>query len=882
MGAVEDILAWAQTRCPPWRQDALRRLASPSALGAADHDDILNLVKDAVGFAVAAPSNPPVPLDRTHLATATAGPPFHLKAIRNVQGVNRLVPSAGLTFAPHGLTVIYGRNGSGKSGFVRVLRSACRTRIDNPAKLKVLADVYSTTSPPQQADIVIETNGAETVVSWKDGKAASDALLHVAVFDSSAAEIYVDGGNEIQFLPFGLALLHKLNDLCLTLKARLEGERGLVTRQLALSTIRFPQPRQTSVQIFYNALAAETSDAQIEAAAAFTDEDEARLEEVRRVLASDATASADLTAFAVFLEQLAGDCEEISAALSNEKLDECRTVKTEATAARTAANLDAASLFANEPLAGVGEEIWRRLWLAARDYSIGYAYPDKEYPVVSTQDSRANCLLCQQPLGEEASQRLERFQGFLTGALSKTAIDAEAKVETILKRLPALATFQAPEWDARLEQIAARDAVLRSAITDFRSTAEKRRDLLRSILLGSETASSEPLASPCNLATDLRRLAEQLRAEVETIARALTAEERKKLLSEVAELEDRRFLSAAHDKLIERRDLLKEDALFGAAEAELTTTGITRRANELVDEHLTQNVLDCFKDECEALEITHLKIGLARKSGQTKAAFPTQTGTNLTRLASDILSEGEQRALALAAFFTEIAVTDGSGPIVIDDPVSSLDRDRGRRVANRIVAEAANRQTIVFTHDLIFFNDLCRRAQEEDLKTEVVALFSDGANAGKIDPAGVIWKGLSVSKRLGRLRNEFASVRKLHATSPSDYEVQIKNLYGRLRDTYERVVEEIVFNDVIRRGSDQIETQKLRFVHLTDALAIRFHQGMTKANTHSHDNPESETVITPKPDEFEDDLRFIDALINDLKAEGERAEANRPTMKPRK
>ena len=64
------------------------------------------------------------------------------------------MPAAALTFTPNGgLTVIYGRNGSGKSGFVRIFRTACRTRTDNPAKLKVLADVYGSGGGPQEAEI---------------------------------------------------------------------------------------------------------------------------------------------------------------------------------------------------------------------------------------------------------------------------------------------------------------------------------------------------------------------------------------------------------------------------------------------------------------------------------------------------------------------------------------------------------------------------------------------------------------------------------------------------------------------------------------------------------------------------------------------------------
>src|SRR3546814_10396327 len=97
---------------------------------------------------------------------------------------------------------------------------------------------------------------------------------------------------------------------------------------------------------------------------------------------------------------------------------------------------------------------------------------------------------------------------------------------------------------------------------------------------------------------------------------------------------------------------------------------------------------------------------------------------------------------------------------------------------------------------------------------------------------------------------------KLYATSPADYEYEIKGLYGRLRDTYERVVEEVIFCDIVRRGSDVVQTQMLRFVTLPDALAIQFHEGMSRAHTHTHVNPASDTVPVPKTEEIQAHLNW--------------------------
>ena len=146
----------------------------------------------------------------------------------------------------------------------------------------------------------------------------------------------------------------------------------------------------------------------------------------------------------------------------------------------------------------------------------------------------------------------------------------------------------------------------------------------------------------------------------------------------------------------------------------------------------------------------------------------------------------------------------------------------------------------------------------------------------------MVWKGLNVAKRIARIKQDFAPLPKVQNTSPADYEYQIKNLYGRLRDTYERVVEEVIFRDIVRRGTDVIQTQLLRYVTLSDELAVRFYEGMTRSNTHSHDNPAADTVQVPTANEFKDDVAFLEKLVQDLKAEGDAAEAARPQMKPKK
>jgi energy-coupling factor transporter ATP-binding protein EcfA2 len=877
MGAPEDILEWSNTKLAPWRQDALRRLAGAAALTPQDHQYLLNLIKEKVGFAVSPKPAAPIPLAKEHITGAGSGVPINVKSIRNVTNVNRLVPSAGLTFKAGGLTVVYGRNGSGKSGFVRILRTACRTRCENPQKLKVLTDVYGSGGGPQGAEIVIDTPAGEVVIPWTTGAPATEHLQQVAVFDSSAAQLYVDGGNQVQFLPFGLALPYKLNELCLSLKAALEAERKPVTEQSAALRLSFDAARATKAQTFCNLLAGSTTDAQIDTAATFSGADQTRLEEVNRLLAASTATSADLTAFATWLRNLAAESEILTAAFSDPKIEEYAALKRQASEARATANADASVLFADEPLRGVGSETWRRLWVAARNYSVAESYPGRDFPVVGTPTDEANCVLCQQPLGDEASNRLSRFQAYVAGELAAAADEAEANVEATLAALPAADLYIAKDWPTRLEQIRKRKPELADALAAFKSAAEVRRSCAVAKLQGVEAA--VPAAAAVSPRADFDALVADVEKEALALANADGAAQRQVLQAEQWELADRKILSANRDQLVKRRDLLKKDGLYAAALAEVQTGEITKKANALLDTHLNQAVMDQYNAERAVLEISHLKIGLSRKSDPTKAIFQTTSGTSLTKVTSEILSEGEQRALALAAFLTEVAVTAGSGPIVVDDPVSSLDRDRGKKVAERIAAEALKRQVIVFTHDLIFFNDLCDQADRAGVPNDTIALFADKVNAGKIDPAGILWKGLNVKRRLGQLKQMFAPLGKLHQTSPAQYEIDVKNLYGRLRDAYERLVEEYIFCDVVRRGVDRVETQMLRRVHLSDELAVMFYDGMAKANTLSHDNPAADTVQAPDPAEVQKDLEHIETLMEKLRTESDATEAKRPSMK---
>ena len=126
MSLLTQILKWTES-LPSWQRDACRRLFQKEAgLDEADYSDLYALLKREHGIDVAAHFQPE-PLAREHLPSEPkAGDSVILAALRNLQYVNQIPSDRTLTFSEHGMTVIYGGNGSGKSGYARVMKRACR------------------------------------------------------------------------------------------------------------------------------------------------------------------------------------------------------------------------------------------------------------------------------------------------------------------------------------------------------------------------------------------------------------------------------------------------------------------------------------------------------------------------------------------------------------------------------------------------------------------------------------------------------------------------------------------------------------------------------------------------------------------------------------
>ncbi|MFD2029380.1 hypothetical protein ACFSKM_01740 [Ancylobacter dichloromethanicus] len=189
--------------------------------------------------------------------------------------------------------------------------------------------------------------------------------------------------------------------------------------------------------------------------------------------------------------------------------------------------------------------------------------------------------------------------------LDAEATTAEQVVADALTNVHDLTCLGADDFPDRLEQVRKRDAELADGLSIFQTSAVKRRANAVARLRGEESVAVPPMIVPIE---DVKAFALKLKAEKDGLAQAGNSEDRAKLAAEKAELEDGKTLAANKSKLVTRRDLLVIDDAYTKALADVQTRGITQRANELLDTHLTTAVVTRFDAERSRFDIMHLNV----------------------------------------------------------------------------------------------------------------------------------------------------------------------------------------------------------------------------------------------------------------------------------
>ena len=851
---LAEIVAWSHSR-PKWQRDALRRLCEKEMLDDTDFDELTEMcIREGKGA---------IPLGVEHVPDpCMANADVSLRTIRRTKNVNALKPGELLTFAKAGLTVVYGDNGSGKSGYARILKKMCRARVVRNDE-RILPNIYAETDEPQVAEVEFSVGGKESAAKWFPDQPGAPALSSVGVFDCQTANMHVDEKNDVAYKPFPMLVLERLAAACREVMKRIE--QSIEKYQLQGAEVAIRQFHEgTEVWKLISNLSGATSVERVRNLAQLGDQERATHRSLGADFSDDPEKVAgrlqsQLSRLRTFDERIRG----LQKTVSDEQIRYLESSRVQFRSAQAAASTAAEDLFSGDPLPDIGSEAWHELWEAARRYSEQHAYSGSAYPFVS---DGARCVLCQQDLSEEATSRLSRFENFVQEETKRREKEAEATYQDALK---ATADAEVPYQDILAVESLIRDEIgdeeLAASAARAAQTLSRRMEVVLRYHADGEDSVPLPNAYPWPAEAIARCCA----AMSERLAAAQDpgkSDERKRLHAEFKELEDRALLAAIEDRVdfeIQRRRaidrlefLLKETA----------TNRITKKSGEVAKRLVTNALQDRFAEEFSKFNLPNLKVELGTESRYGVPLFQVRLSGKPKISAGDVLSEGEFRCVALAVFLSELATTGSRSAIVFDDPVSSLDHAHRELVATRLAEEGKHRQIIVFTHDLAFLFALDRACIEKgayiarkcvERSAEFSGIVRQDTPLGA-QPVHRAIKGMW--KNLDNVKHHYQK------GDPLNWEVAASGLQAQLRITWERAVADAV-GPVVKRFDPKVNPGGLAKVAALDPDDCRIvRQAYGRISKLVHSSPETVNPTVASPDRVSKEIEALENWVADLTA----------------
>jgi len=558
--------------------------------------------------------------------------------------------------------------------------------------------------------------------------------------------------------------------------------------------------------------------------------------------------------------------ESLFDGLSDDKLAAVIAIRVDAESKRKAANEDATKVFADTPLNGVGQESWRLLWNQARIYSESLAYTQQSFPVVGDE---ARCVLCQQSLDADAKARLLGFENFVKQGLDASARTAEQLLTKRLGAFPLVPTKE--DWNLKASLLKLNEQVRDQLIGEVSAR--------RKAFFEANDMSKAGILNATSVVSALNALNEKLGHEVKVLQELQQAGKRDELEKRLKALRAKEWLSQQQTAIRSEVSRRIEVSKLESAEALAKTNALTSKKNELAQAELSSGYKTRFEEELKKLGGIRIPVEpIPQQEGKAKITFELRLkGAKRNTPTHVVLSEGENRIIALAAFLADMTAVELPTPFVFDDPISSLDQDFEERVVGRLVELAKTRQVIVFTHRLSLLTlieeavshtkDAAQAANlPSPVEMQVTAIRSLGMHKGLVGDLGV--REGKPKKGFATIQsNELPVLRKLYDDGMVDeFDEKAKKICSEFRILLEHTVERVLLNDVVKRFRRSITTMNrisaLAKISLTDCELI---DGlMTKYSCFEHSQPVDVTVTLPTPDELQQDVQSILTWMNDF------------------
>lgn len=632
-----------------------------------------------------------------------------LKTLKHVSGVGALCENQEIKFSDD-VTVLYGLNGSGKSSYFRILNELC----GGNQKKEILQNIYEDSKDVKpiivNGSYKLGNSDDKIICDWSPKKGAIPDLQAIKVFDSS----YLIGllnprtPDEAIVYPLGIHLFSYLtrilDDYNRKVSQLIEKKRHKIP---FINTENLQEEYKTS---FTNHL--KFTESQIQSISnlySFTVEEEELLlkckKEINDLQQINYTDKIQLiTQENNYYLDFDRKIKSIINNLSNYREELIQSLSDFSVAkAKNELAIQSSKILSTLPKSDSDE--WKTFIQAGHDYS----------KIVEPIEPK-KCPYCHQELKTNDSLTIiQAYANFLNDTSETEFKSARNKLNDVRKKIENL--------DVSIEM----SAIQKECLKDFKDIDSKISlfTIVKQSLLDAKTSDEVNVSIPC-FKNELEKINSVIIINDEKINRLKdnNSDKEKRIIQIneiISNLKQKKAITEQKDKINLYFSIFRSIDTLVVKQTEFRTTEITKLANRANKDLLTSSLKQKLANELNNLGRKDLKVMLQTTNG-VKGKCNTQLILKGNHGITEILSEGEQKAVGLAVFFAEIQ--DENIPIILDDPVTSLDHEIAAKLAQHLLD--INNQVIVFCHNRLFLDGFETSRENHVCKTNQSCCDSKG------------------------------------------------------------------------------------------------------------------------------------------------------------
>ena len=721
---------------------------------------------------------------------------LYLNSIKNVKNVNLLLNNQEMNFN-NNLTVVYGPNGTGKTGYVRIVKSMGNSLdSENTIYTNLLEDDIGL----QSADVTITHGNTEETFVWSKTNCRN---LNLKIFNSNCVKFSLGNKKEILFMPQDFNFFNIINvatsDLAKKAKERIAQLKSDMTLfgiidgtkvHLLIDSIMRVGNARKNIEDFINNNSYNL------------DVVEAKLEELNK---KTSMLNTDVIILQIRNKQkLKSKIEELSnliflsSGLQNKEL--WQEYKSELIKANEliSGNVKIEDFVTGLNLEEKQKELFKEFLLVADKFlksRNGISFEEEE-----------TCIFCGQAINEEAKDLLSSYSRFITN-------DNSAKINIIVDKIHKFKD----KIKSCISEIGQIEPFFENEDSDFYKEVIKVATILQK-LVGLDY---NPLSNlgDFDSSCDLRFFKSILDATLQKYIEEISILNKQKDNIEKEISDNRARLNEYNSIAI----LLKNvDAIISNINEQLNLNPLSKISNsslsaiqsKILSTKYKEKFTLCLEEQLVRLEAPK-NINFSPNIVASKLSLK-QTFLDKKYDLSSILSEGEQKVIALSHFIAENLIEDKDNVLVLDDPVNSLDLQRMETVARVLVQLSEKKQIIILTHNLVFVGFLSKYAKEILDNEEHTFICLERGNIDGKPYTGQIkyeFPNIETYKYYKSKVNSLVS----NKADLRENKNHIYDCFSYMRSALELMVAEKVFNGTINRYEPDIKMTKFENIN-TDAL----------------------------------------------------------------